>query len=143
MCLVVDGIGTPRKQLPIKGADDDYVLDLAESILHKIADQVAPADINLWKPLSFDKSPRDTHSERVKDFLEAPDHRGAVLMEMYEPLLVYFPPGRSLPPEQIHIVAHLPPSEKDLSKGISFGSSTVILDLPALFYREIYSTTHG
>jgi hypothetical protein len=123
MCLVVDGIGKPREQLPIKGTDDDYVLDLAESILHMIADQVAPADINFWKPLSFDKSPQDTHSARVKDFLEAPDHRGAVLMAKDEQLRVYFPPDQLFPPDYIHIIAQLPASEKDLGEGIFFGSS--------------------
>jgi hypothetical protein len=114
VCLVVDGIGKPRETLLIKGTDNDSVLDLADSILHVIADQVAPADINLWKTLSFDKSPQDTHSERVKDFLEAPDHRGAVLMAKDEQLRVYFPPDQPLPPGYIHIIAQLPPSEKDL-----------------------------
>jgi hypothetical protein len=136
--LVVDTSGEPiRKLFAIKKNANDSVTDLALLIKDLIAKQASFLDINLWKPLSFDKIPRDTHSERVKDFLEAPDHRGAVLMEMEEPLRVYFPPGRSLPPEQIHIVAQLPPSEKDLSKGISFASSNTGLT-SSLLQRNLF-----
>jgi hypothetical protein len=122
-CLVVNNSGEPiRQPTSRKENEDDTVLEFAISMknLKLFPDEVSPADISMWKLLSFNDSPQDTRSERVKDLLDTPDDHGAVLMAMDKQLRFFFPPGQPLLPECIHVIVQLPPGEKDLGKGVFF-----------------------
>jgi hypothetical protein len=82
------------------------VADLAASIkeMNKESLEHVPATrLILWKPSSFDFSPRSTLFERVKSLLGTPeDQRDEVELDMGRRLRDVFPPDQSLLSDHIH-----------------------------------------
>jgi hypothetical protein len=126
--LLVNNTGEElQPPFAIRKDSDDLVADLAISIAEQNKNTLGSVDapkLILWKPHSFPCVPSspDTRSDRARVLFNTPvNQRHAVLLEMWRPLVDFFPPSQSLTSGYVHVIVQLPEGT-DLGNVISFES---------------------